>query len=161
MIKSYEEFPSYLAGLLEGNGTIFVPKPGNGLINIKSTPKFEIRFSSNPLELKFLKYDKDFSLNKKIKKVLDFGKIRKIKNKNNYILKVNTTEGVLNLIEILNGKFRTPKIKKFYTLIEYINKNKNLNISLLPIDNSNLLSNAWLAGYLDVDSSQGNRETNF
>lgn len=185
MIKSINEFYSYLAGLIEGSGKIFVPKkirlkrshPTNRVNSIggrKDLCLFQIRFSSNPLELKFLEKGKNISLEKKIIEVIKCGHLRKIKNTNNYILKIGSKNSVLKLIKIVNGKFRTPKVHKFYSLIHYMNNKYNSNISFSPFpkrnldslkgfveNTSNLFFNAWVLGFLDVDGCQGNKETHF
>lgn len=47
---------------------------------------------------------------------------------------------------------RTPKIEALHRLIIWLNRKTNFNISLLPLDNSDLGSNSWLAGMSDADS---------
>jgi len=54
-------------------------------------------------------------------------------------------------IEILNGNLRTPKIFQLKILIFW--KNKNTNYTCLPINNSTLLSDSWLSGFIDADGS--------
>lgn len=55
------------------------------------------------------------------------------------------------MINLINGKFRTPKIKYLHKAIDRINIIHNTNIEKLPLDNSNIESNAWLAGFTDAD----------
>lgn len=66
-------------------------------------------------------------------------------------------KGILDIINLVNGKFRTPKISALHLLIDWVNNNnlkktndKNIVIYKLPIDNSPLESNSWLAGFLVV-----------
>lgn len=64
---------------------------------------------------------------------------------------------ILKTVYLINGKFRTPKIDKLHKLIIYINKNWNEQIknpiSLLPLDDSPLDSNSWLAEFSDGDAN--------
>jgi hypothetical protein len=46
------------------------------------------------------------------------------------------------MINLINGKFRTPKVKYLYKAIDHINLLYNTNIEKLPLDDSNLGSNA-------------------
>jgi hypothetical protein len=47
---------------------------------------------------------------------------------------------------------RTPKIEALQRLIIWLNRRANTNISLLPLDTSNLGCNSWLAGFSDADA---------
>jgi hypothetical protein len=49
---------------------------------------------------------------------------------------------LIEVINLVNGKFRTPKIKYLYRAIDRINMIHNTNIEKLPLDNSNIESNA-------------------
>jgi hypothetical protein len=58
------------------------------------------------------------------------------------------------LAKLVNGKFRTPKIEALHRLINWLNNyGKFEKIKVLPADDSNILSNSWLAGYSDCDSN--------
>nr|YP_009317080.1 LAGLIDADG endonuclease [Pestalotiopsis fici]AOW71174.1 LAGLIDADG endonuclease [Pestalotiopsis fici] len=59
---------------------------------------------------------------------------------------------IIKIINSINGKFRTPKIKALYDMIDYLNF-KGQDIMKLPLDTSPLVSNAWLAGFIDSDGS--------
>lgn len=59
------------------------------------------------------------------------------------------------MINLVNGKFRTPKVLALYKAIDNLNKWRNANLLKLPLDTSNLGSNAWLAGFIDTDGSFG------
>lgn len=73
---------------------------------------------------------------------------------NAYRYTINNFSGLITIIELMNGYFRTPKIVMFYRLIDFIN-NPTLLISKKEIDNSKLDSNAWLSGFLDADGYFG------
>jgi hypothetical protein len=115
---------SYLAGLIEGDGSIYIPK------NDKSACMIVIVFNS-----------KDFPLVLKIQNVLMTGNIYKRKGKNAYTYVISDIKGLIKIVNLINGKMRTPKIKQLYKLIDRIN-NKNYNLIKLPLDNSSLDSNA-------------------
>jgi len=61
------------------------------------------------------------------------------------------TDKLIELINLINGKFRTPKIICLHKAIDHINIKHNLNIPKLALDNSNLMSNPWLSGFTDAD----------
>lgn len=72
---------------------------------------------------------------------------------------------MVEIINLINGKFRTPKVKYLYRAIDHINKVHNINIEKLPLGNSSLESNVWLAGFTDADghfqvSLEGNYKLN-
>lgn len=48
----------------------------------------------------------------------------------------------IKVIDLINGKFRTPKIKSLHRSIDRINLIYNLSIKKLPLDTSDLGSNA-------------------
>lgn len=125
---------SYLAGLIEGDGSIYTPKNNKGACMIV------IVFNS-----------KDLPLALKIQAVLGTGNIYKVKGRNAYNYVISNLEGLLKIIDLINGKMRTPKIEQLYKLIDWINSNKNHNIVKLPKDDSSLDSNAWLSGFLEAD----------
>lgn len=127
---------SYLAGLIEGDGCIYVPKITVGAATVS------IIFNSKDLPLPLL-----------IQKKLKTGNIYKVKGKNAYNYTISNIEGLIKITNLINGNMRTPKIKKLYELIDWINlKNKkNIISEKFPIDNSCLSSNAWLSGFIDTD----------
>jgi hypothetical protein len=56
--------------------------------------------------------------------------------------------------KLVNGKFRTPKIEALHRLINWLNNyGKFEKLKSLPVDESHILSNSWLAGYSDCDSN--------
>jgi hypothetical protein len=92
----------YLAGLIESDGSIIVPK-----LNSNNKPTISIVFNI-----------KDLPLAIKIKNVLGYGSIQKISDKNAVNLVIRNKKGIINLITLINGKLRTPKIFKFHDLID-------------------------------------------
>lgn len=127
----------YLAGLVEGDGYIFVPT-GNKKY---SYPYVRITF-----------HEDDLPLINKLRQILGYGNIMEVKGKEAFRFTIYG-KNVIPFIELINGKFRTPKIDTLHKLITWYNNRYNYNMPLLPLDTSNLGSNAWLAGFSDADGS--------
>lgn len=69
---------------------------------------------------------------------------------------IQNLQGVLTVINLINGKMRTPKVNALYSMIDWLNTyklSKENNISKLPLDNSPINSNSWFSGYIDTDGS--------
>lgn len=143
--KNYinNNFASYLTGLIEGDGSIIVPtteRSDKGKLNY---PSIKIVFNL-----------RDFPLAQVIQKELGTGSLSRMKGINAYLLQINSFEGVLKLVNILNGNMRTSKIHSLYRLIDWLNlKSKDLNIIKKPLDSSPIFSNAWLSGFIEADGS--------
>lgn len=162
----------YLAGLIEGDGTIYVPLKDLKLTN---KPSISIAFNKDdePLAIYLLN-------------LLNIGKIYSKKDSTKVcIWQLQKIEDIYFIILLINGYFRTPKYEALIRLINWINNyieiNKNLDINLLKyknnklilyninkklnilskisiikikeLDKSNLNSNSWLAGFSDADSN--------
>ena len=56
--------------------------------------------------------------------------------------KFRTLNKVIITINLINGKFRTLNILALYEAIDSLNKRRNANIVILPIDTSSLYFNA-------------------
>jgi LAGLIDADG endonuclease len=112
---------SYLAGLIEGDGYIYITNEERVILGIT----FNIK-------------DKPLA-----NKLLDFiGKGTIVNRKSNSIeLRFSAFKSLKIIVELINGKFRTPKIEQLYKLIDLMNKKYSLNIENLPLDNSSLLIN--------------------
>ena len=134
---------SYLAGLIEGDGTIVVPKQERSDKGKLNYPSVQIVFQL-----------KDFPLCQVIQKLIGQGSISKKKNSAVYILTINNLEGLIAISQLINGKMRGPKYYQLVLLIEYLNKIlpdvnlKPLGFSTTPLDNDN-----WLAGFIEADGS--------
>jgi len=101
------KFSTYLTGIIEGDGSIIVPKyekSSKGKINY---PSIQICFHLKDLPLAML-----------IQKNLNFGSLIRKKGVNAYILTINNQEGILKIINLLNGNMRTPKIHSLFKLID-------------------------------------------
>lgn len=127
-----DQFGHYLAGLIDGDG----------------------HFSSKQ-QLVIVFHSLDASLAYYIKERLGFGSVKKVKDKNAFLLVIAARKGVEKVINLINGKIRTEN--KFYQITNnilthnnYIDLGKTLNFKLnLNQD----LQNHWLAGFSDADAS--------
>lgn len=148
---------SYLAGLIEGDGTISVHDSDSK--SRKYNPKIIIVFKKADLPLAYY-----------LKDLINSGNIY-IKEDRGYVLwQIQDLVGLFTIINIINGYMRTPKQEALERLIVWLNnyiiKNKNSNLpstnliiskiktlKIKPIDSSNIYNNAWLAGFTDADGN--------
>ena len=130
---------SYLAGLFEGDGHIWMP---NYNIKKKHNPRFCITFAI-----------KNEPLAKKLLEIIGYGFIRYKPKNNACVLVVSPVKGLKFIIECINGEFRTPKIIQLHNLIDWINKNHSSEISKLTVKKGDLDKDSWLSGFVDADGS--------
>jgi hypothetical protein len=102
-----KDFASYLTGYIEGDGTIIVPKSERSTKGKLNYPSIQIAF-----------YLRDFPFAQIIQKEIGHGSLIRMKGNNVYNLKISNFEGIILLINLLNGNMRTSKIKKLYELID-------------------------------------------
>ena len=140
MYSSNSQLGFYLAGLIEGDGNIWTSK------TLRS-PKGRI---NNP-QITFTFHIKEKPLFAKLKTIFNTGSLYKEKLNNTCKYRISETRKLIELINLINGKFRTPKIKYLYRAIDHINLIHKTNIEKLPLDKSNIESNSWLAGFTDAD----------
>jgi hypothetical protein len=100
-------FSHYLAGLIEGDGTIIVPKTERSVKGKINYPSLKICFHLKDLPLALL-----------IQKNIGHGSINRKKGVNAYIFTINNFEGLVFIVQLINGKFRTPKIYALNDLID-------------------------------------------
>ena len=125
-----EQLGHYLAGLIDGDG------------HFSKVQQLVITFSSFDA---FLAYY--------IKKELVCGAVKKIKNKNAYLLIISNKEGMLNVLNLINGKLRTEH--RFNQVINNVlnhTRYNKLNIKFF-MNSSNDFNNHWLSGFSDADAS--------
>jgi hypothetical protein len=135
--KECNKFGSYLAGLFEGDGHIWVPK---NKVGKKHNPRFHITFHKN-----------DQLLAEKILKKIGSGFIRIKEKENAVVLTVSPIKGLIYILHQIKDYLRTPKIYQVNNLIEWLNLNKNTKLSLISVNKNNLSSDSWLAGFIDAD----------
>lgn len=134
-------FRYYLAGLWEGDGHIWIPLTANAPSGKKYTPHFSISFAQE-----------EYSLVLKLKSLIG-GSIRHKVENHTYVLTITSIPGLINIINAVNGCLRTPKIAKFNAMINWINQETGSSITTYDVDNSSLLVNAWLSGFIEADGS--------
>ena len=143
------KFISYLTGLIEGDGTIIVPFTDRSSKGKLYYPSIQIVFHLKDLPLALL-----------IQKNLGYGSLIRKKGLNAYIYSVNDKKGILNLLNLLNGNMKTPKINSLYKLIDWLNnKNPHLNLIKLPLNTFSLSKDAWLTGFIESDGHFSVRTT--
>jgi len=128
-------FSHYLAGLLEGDGYITITNINRVILGITFNLK------DKPLAEKLLNY---------------LGKGSIVKRKSNSIeLRFSSKKTLCKIIHLINGKFRTPKIEQLYKLIDWMNKNHSPSdfIQKLPLNESPILNDSWLSGFIDADGN--------
>jgi hypothetical protein len=132
---------SYLAGLFEGDGHIWIQNIDAG-DKKKHNPRFCITFSL-----------KNEPLAKKLLGIIESGFIRYKTKDNACVLVVSPVVGLKKIVYLINGELRTPKIHQLYKLIDWLNKHHNTNINKLPLKESPLANDSWLSGFIDSDGS--------
>jgi hypothetical protein len=130
---------SYLAGLIEGDGTISIPK--------KRKPQISIVFNK-----------KDKELANYLCNILECGNVYNL-SKNTVNYQIQDIPSIYKILTLINGYLRTPKYYYYINCCEFINnyiiKNKNTNnikikniinqiniIDIKPLDESNINENA-------------------
>ena len=121
-----------MAGLIEGNG------------HFNSTQQLIIEFN-------FL----DASLAYYIKNRLGFGSVKKVRDKNAFLLVISAKKGIEKVIHLINGKLITDN--KYNQIIQNILNHRSYADFKKEIDfKLNLkkdLKNHWLAGFSEADTS--------
>ena len=133
--REEKELGHYLAGIIEGDGYITISKENRVILGIT----FNI---------------KDKPLAEELLKILGKGSI--VKRKTNSVeLRFSAIKTIKRIIDLVNGKFRTPKIDQLFKLIDWVNNKYSDSNSIikLPLDDSPLYNNSWLAGFIDADGS--------
>ena len=133
------KFNTYLAGLFEGDGHIWIQNPN---MKKKQNPRFCITFSL-----------KNEPLAKKLLYLIGSGFIRYKSKDNACVLVVSPVVGLKKIVYLINGELRTPKIHQLCKLIDWLNKHHNTNIDKLPLKEGPLANDSWLSGFIDSDGS--------
>jgi len=129
----------YLAGLIEGDGSIMVPVTNRNQKGKLLYPRVKITF-----------VDKDAPLAIKIQEVLGAGTIVYPKNTKYLNLLFQDVNTLQKIAVLLNGKMRTPKIEALHRMIDWLNarstflklkSNKPELLTKLAQDTSSLADN--------------------
>ena len=131
-------FGSYLAGLFEGDGHIWIPSK---ILMKKHNPRFCITFHKNDLPLAEI-----------ILKKIGSGFIRIKSKENAVVLTVSPVKGLVYIISEIKNYLRTPKIHQVNKLIIWLNLHHKTNLIELDINKNSLDSDYWLSGFIDADA---------
>ena len=123
-----DQFGHYLAGLIDSKG------------HFSNRQQLVIEFDSLDASLAYF-----------IKKRLGYGKVKKINNKNALLFIVAANKGIINVINLINGKFRTDNIfnqitNNILNHDNFVEFNKQISLIFNSSDN---FYNHWLAGFSD------------
>ena len=130
----------YLAGLIESDGALITPK------NYSDTPTIYISLQ-----------EKDRLFAEYLKNYLGYGSIQlEVSSPNAIRFVLRNKEGIIDILNLINGFFRTPKIIKLHAMIDWVNTKPGYlfkPIAKLPLDTSQLNTNSWFAGFAEGDAS--------
>jgi len=128
---SNSNFAHYITGLIEGDGTIYVPKTVRSDKGKLNYPSIQIVFNLKDLPLALL-----------IQKELGNGSVSRKKNTNAYVYTVNNLDGLLLLVSLLNGNMKTNKIHTLHRLIDWYSLNNSIQIEKRELNTDSMLSSA-------------------
>jgi hypothetical protein len=143
-----QDFASYLAGLIEGDGSIIVPKTEKSVKGKLNYPSIQIVFNLRDLPLAII-----------IQQKLRHGSLNRKKGVNAYVLTINNFEGIILIVNIINGYMRTPKITALHKLIDWLNYRFKFNMEKLNKNDSFINSDSWFSGFIDADGHFSVRAT--
>lgn len=138
ILSNNNNLASYLAGLLEADGVIWVTADP-----IKKN-EMMISFAFNKDDLSYAEF---------LKEKFNMGKIVFRKNEHCCNWTIYKEHDIYQLLSFINGHFRTGKIEALNRGLQFFKDKHNIDIPLKPLDNSPILENAWFSGFSDGDSS--------
>ena len=128
--SSDNNFGYYLAGFIEGQLGISDP------CSTFDEDQLIIRVRRTDITLAYF-----------LKSFIKFGHIHKVKNKAVITYTISNRQGILKVLNLINGKMRT------FLKWNEIKNNITYVADWLPLDQSSLKLNWWLAGFIDADGS--------
>ncbi len=141
---SNKQLGHYLAGLLEGDGSMNLPFLGKTILNRILNPRIVFTSHVNNLALYI-----------NIQSALGgIGRFQ-LTGKNTIRYIIGDIGGINIFIHVIHGKLRTPKNKTFNQLINFLNLKYNWDIPKSELDNSPFSSNSWLTGFTEADGYFG------
>lgn len=142
--KDKKSLGYYLAGLLEGDGSISIPALGTTTMNRILNPR--IVFTSHVNNIGMFAFLQS-----------ELGGIGRIQTSGTSTLRyiIGDKYGILICIKLMHGKLRTPKNKRFNDLIKSFNIKYSLNIAESLLDTSNFGDNSWFTGFVEADGHFG------
>lgn len=144
-VNNSDNFGYYLAGLLEGDGHISIPALfKNSKLTRVLNPR--IVFTSHINNLGLYAFIQSELGNKGDFQITGTNTLRYI---------IGDLKGIQILINLMHGKFRTPKNQTFNNLITIINDKCSLSIPESLLDTSDFFDNSWLTGFTESDGHFG------
>lgn len=133
-----------MAGLLEGDGHISLPSMGVTTLDRVLNPR--IIFTSHVNNLGIYAYIQS-----------KLGGIGRFQSNGDKLIRyiIGDMQGIVAIVNMLNGKLRTPKNQRLNDLINFINVKYSLSITNSLLDSSNLGSNSWFSGFTEADGHFG------
>lgn len=141
----------YLAGLIEGDGSIIVPATNRDQKGKLLYPKVKITF-----------VDKDAPLAIKLQQVFGAGTLEYPKNTKYVNLLFQDVTSLEKIAVLINGKMRTPKIEALHRMIDWLNarsttsklqSNKPELLTKFGKNTCPLSDNPWLTGFIEADGN--------
>lgn len=139
------DFGYYLAGLIEGDGYLNINN--RNILSIGIT----FNMKDQPLALKLIALLGQGYLGQGYLGQ-GYGHIVKRKGQN-IELRFTNKKSLLQIINLIKGKFRTPKIDQLNKAIEFMNKHYSISLAINPIDVSPIYKNSWLAGFIEANGN--------
>lgn len=141
------ELGPYIAGLIESDGWIITPKSERFAGGKLAYPSIGIVFNIKDLPLANYLCDH-----------FGYGSIQVCRSSDQAVeWIINSKQGIVDLVDLINGHMRTPKVLKLEALINWIHFGEVYQgadlIQSGGLDTSPLGSNGWLAGFTDGDGS--------
>lgn len=139
-VESKYHLGPYLAGLIEADGSFAIHD-----INSKAKPY-------NPKILVVFSLP-DKPLADKLCAITRAGTVSQKKDANCVIWQIQAINQVIDIINIINGYMRTPKIEALHRAIDWFNVHNKAKLVKQDLDRSNIDSNSWLSGFTDGDGN--------
>lgn len=131
-LKHLKNLGSYLAGLIEGAGYICI--------------------TNNRVILGICFNIKDKPLATYLLNTIGKGQGTIIKRPTKSVeLRFSAKKNLVDIVNLINGEFRTPKIDQLHILIDWLNKNHFTNLDKKNLNLNDLGSDFWLAGFIEAD----------
>lgn len=142
-INDLKSIGPYLAGLIEGDGTFAIRDPESKKPS-QYNPHIIVVFKRADLELAQFLCSRT-----------GCGKVNEYKDRNYVLWQINKHVDVYIIVSIINGYIRTPKYETLLRYADwynqYLEQTGQPKLPILPLDQSPLESNDWLAGFVDAD----------
>lgn len=129
---------AYMAGLVEGDGTILIAKDRKGRDRY-----VRVKFAFNSDDKPYAEF---------LRNKFNMGALYKSSNSNLVSWEIGESSDVLSLLSFMNGYLRTAKYETLRQAFEIYRIYHNIDVPLKPLNTSHILSDAWLSGFSDADS---------